>query len=65
MAFENCSKFSKENQKAKAITNKIIEFMVLDNQPFPVVENQGFRRLTAHLDPRFFSAEPLLLCTYG
>ena len=30
---------------------KIMEFIVLDNQPFSVVDDVGFRRLVEHLEP--------------
>ncbi|KAI2648703.1 Zinc finger BED domain-containing protein 4 [Labeo rohita] len=32
---------------------KIIKFIVLDDQPLSVVENVGFRRLIEHLEPRY------------
>lgn len=32
-AFENCKKFTKDNQKAKAVTHNT-EFIVLDDRPF-------------------------------
>ncbi len=45
--------YSRDSPKAQAITKKIMEFIVLDDQPFSVVEDQGFRRLIAHMDQRY------------
>ncbi|XP_055063027.2 zinc finger BED domain-containing protein 4-like [Misgurnus anguillicaudatus] len=45
--------YSRDSPKAQAITKKVMEFIVLDDQPFSVVEDQGFRRLMAHMDPRY------------
>lgn len=36
-AFENCSKFSEDNPKAKAIAEKITEIIALNKHPFPMV----------------------------
>lgn len=44
-ALENCKKFSRDNEKAKAINNKVMEVIVLDDQPFSVVQDLGFPRL--------------------
>ncbi|XP_073710442.1 zinc finger BED domain-containing protein 4-like [Misgurnus anguillicaudatus] len=52
-AFENAKKFSRDSEKAKAINDKVIEFIVLDDQPFSVVEDLGFRGLVQHLEPRY------------
>ncbi|CAI5678562.1 zinc finger BED domain-containing protein 4-like [Oreochromis niloticus] len=46
-------KFPPESNRAKLITEKIVEFVVLDDQPLSVVENDGFRRLIEHLEPRY------------
>jgi len=51
-AFENSKKFARDDPKATAINDKIMEFMALDEQPFSVVEDQGFCQLIAHLEPR-------------
>ncbi|XP_076828944.1 zinc finger BED domain-containing protein 4-like [Brachyhypopomus gauderio] len=53
---ENIQKREKlppESNKAKLITEKIVEFVVLDDQPLSVVENVGFQRLMEHLEPRY------------
>ncbi|KAF7652659.1 hypothetical protein LDENG_00093010, partial [Lucifuga dentata] len=34
-------------------TKKVVEFVVLDDQPLSVVENVGFRPLIEHLEPRY------------
>lgn len=52
-AFENCKKFSKDSEKAKAINDKVVEFIVFDDQPFSVVEDPRFRGLVEHLEPRY------------
>ena len=41
-AFENGRNFTKDSPKAKAINDKIREFMALDVQPFTDVKDQGF-----------------------
>ena len=52
-AFQRREKFPKDSPKATKITDKIVEFIVLDDQPLSVVENVGFRRLMEHLEPRY------------
>ena len=52
-AFEKCKNFSRDSGKAKAINERVMEFIALDDQPFSVVENTGFRNLIAHLEPRY------------
>lgn len=69
-AFEKSKLFPRDSEKAKAINDKVMEFIALDDQPFCVVENPGFRALIAHLEPhytlpsrRFFSdVSPPALC---
>lgn len=46
-------KLSPDNAKAKGITEKLLNFIVLDDQPLSVVENEGFRSLIEHLQPRY------------
>lgn len=41
------------NEKSKATTRKLMEFMALDDQPFSVMEDPGFRNLMQHLSPRY------------
>ncbi|KAI7814064.1 putative zinc finger BED domain-containing protein 4-like [Triplophysa rosa] len=52
-AFQRQEKLHKDNKKSVKITEKVVEFIVLDNQPLSVVENVGFRRLMEHLEPRY------------
>ncbi|KAI2649262.1 Zinc finger BED domain-containing protein 4 [Labeo rohita] len=52
-SFKQREKFSQDSQRAIKITDRIIEFIVLDDQPLSVVENVGFRRLIEHLEPRY------------
>ena len=51
--FEKTKKFAKDSAKANGITKKVMEFMALDDQPFSVVEDIGFRRLVEHIEPRY------------
>ncbi|XP_061129317.1 zinc finger BED domain-containing protein 4-like [Syngnathus typhle] len=51
--FEKARKFSSDSAKAKGITHKIMEFIALDDQPFSIVEDVGFRRLIDHIEPRY------------
>ncbi|XP_070397996.1 zinc finger BED domain-containing protein 4-like [Nothobranchius furzeri] len=47
------SKLPADNVKAMGITEKLLNFIVLDDQPLSVVENEGFRSLNEHLEPRY------------
>ena len=44
-ALQRWEKFPTESLKASAITQKVLEFIVLDAQPMSVVEDEGFRCL--------------------
>ncbi len=46
-------KLPPDSNKAKLITEKVTEFIVLDDQPFSAVENMGFQRLIEYLEPRY------------
>ncbi len=46
-------KFAKDSAKARSITNKVMEMIALDEHPFSIVEDQGFRRLIEHIEPRY------------
>lgn len=35
------------------MTNKIVEFIILDDQPLLVMENVGFQHLIEHLEPQY------------
>ena len=45
--------YSHDHPRAKQITEKIMEFIALDNQPFSVVEDKGFINLIKTLEPRY------------
>ncbi len=46
-------KFPRGGEKARMITQRLTEFIALDDQPISVVENTGFRRLLEFLEPRY------------
>lgn len=52
-SFKQREKFSKDSQRAIKIIDKIVEFIVMDDQPLSVVENEGFHCLIEHLGPRY------------
>ena len=45
--------WDKYDQRAQAISTKIIKMMASDNQPFSMVEDQGFIELIVHLEPHY------------
>lgn len=51
--FEKTKKFANDSAKAHGITEKIMKFIALDDQPFSVVEDIGFRKLIQHIEPRY------------
>lgn len=51
--FAKRDKLPRDGKKALAITEKIGQFIVLDDQPLSVVSNVGFKRLIEHLEPRY------------
>ena len=52
-AIEKCRKFDRDEPRAKEITTYITEMMALDDQPFSIVEDVGFKRLINNLEPRY------------
>uniref|UniRef100_A0A3P8U0R1 BED-type domain-containing protein n=1 Tax=Amphiprion percula TaxID=161767 RepID=A0A3P8U0R1_AMPPE len=50
---QKSAKLAPESTKAKMITDKIVEFILLDDQPLCVVENAGFRGLVQYREPRY------------
>ncbi|KAI2655629.1 Zinc finger BED domain-containing protein 4 [Labeo rohita] len=52
-ALQRREKFPTESLKALGITQKVLEFIVLDAQPMSFVEDEGFRRLLEYLEPRY------------
>ena len=46
-------KYNKEHPRAKVISQKIMECIALDNQPFSIVQDAGFSKLVEFLEPRF------------
>lgn len=52
--FEKAIKFPSDGAvKAKGITRKLMEMIAIDDQPFSIVEDVGFRRFVAKLEPRY------------
>lgn len=45
--------YSRDSEKAKGGTRKLMEFIVLADLPFNIVENPAFQRLLAYFDPRY------------
>ena len=41
------------DQHSLAISTKIIKMIAIDNQPFSIVEDQGFIEVIAHLAPPY------------
>ncbi len=50
---EKVKKFANGSSKACGITEKIMEFIALDDEPFPVVDDTGFHRLKEHIEARY------------
>lgn len=50
---DNIKKFGKDSAKANAITGRVMEMIAIDDQPFSVVEDFGFRRLIEFIEPRY------------
>lgn len=51
--FAKHDKLPRDGKKALAITEKIGQFTVPDDQSLSVVSNVGFKRLIEHLEPRY------------
>ncbi|XP_053285395.1 zinc finger BED domain-containing protein 4-like [Pleuronectes platessa] len=52
-AFEKRNKFPMDSAKAKNLNKKVMEFIALDDQPFSVVGDVGFRGLVEYMEPRY------------
>ena len=52
-AFEKGKKFPTDSAKAKGITNKGMEFIAWDDQPFSAVGDMGFWSLMEYMEPRY------------
>ena len=50
---ERVEKFPMNSVQATKITDKILNFIVMDGQPLSVVGDKGFRLLISHLEPRY------------
>lgn len=50
---EKKQRYNKDHPRAKAINQKIMECIALDNQPFSIVQDAGFTKLVGFLEPRF------------
>lgn len=46
-------KLAKDGAEARSITNKVMEMIALDNQPFSIVEDRGFPQLGEHIEARY------------
>ncbi len=45
--------FSRDSEKAKVINDKVMEFLVYDDQTFSMVEDRGSHGLVEHLEPHY------------
>ena len=45
--------YSRDSEKARGGTRKLLEFIVLADLPFNIVENPAFQRLLTYFDPRY------------
>ncbi len=44
---------TRDNPRAKQITEVLTQFIVLDDQPLSVIDNVGFRRFVNVLEPKY------------
>ncbi len=51
--FARREKMTRDNPRAKQITEVLTQFIVLDDQPLSVVDNVGFRRFVNVLEPKY------------
>jgi len=51
--FQTKKIWDNNDSRSQAITKKIVKMIAADNQPFSIVEDQGFIELMAHLEPRY------------
>lgn len=52
-ALEKTKKFHKDHPKQKALTMAITKMIAVDDQPFSVVEDEGFREVLEVAEPRY------------
>lgn len=52
-AFSSKKIWDINDNRSKAIHDKILQMVILDNQPFTMIEDQGFVDLMAHLQPHY------------
>lgn len=52
-SMSKCTKFPINSKKAKIITDKLVEMIAVDYQPFSIVEDRGFKNFVAELDNRY------------
>ena len=45
--------YSRDSEKARGGTRRLLEFIVLSDLPFNIVENPAFQRLLSYFDPRY------------
>ncbi len=52
-ALDSTCPYSHDSEKAKGGTRKIMEFIILADLPFSIVENPTFQHLLSYFDPRY------------
>ncbi|XP_029964349.1 zinc finger BED domain-containing protein 4-like [Salarias fasciatus] len=45
--------YSRDSEKARGGTRRVLEFIVMSDLPFNIVENPAFQRLLTYFDPRY------------
>ena len=51
--FKNFKPLGKDDPKTIIFNEKIINMIAIYNQPFSIVNDKGFIKLLAHLEPRY------------
>ena len=59
---ERGDKFPMNSVQATKITERILNFIVMDGQPLSVVGDKGFRLLISHLEPRYDMVSRKCIC---
>ena len=61
---DHAQPYNRDSEKARVGTKKLMEFIVLADLPFNIVENPAFQRLLAHFDPRYRLPGHTILWSY-